>query len=64
MSNVPPVNFRQTFRILTWNCDGPVTRKWEVAQFLQSQDIHITVSSEIHRTSRSVAKIQDYQLHL
>lgn len=56
-------NHRQTFKILSWNCNGLLSRKLELTHYMQVHDIDIVLLSETHLTSRSTAKIYGYQLY-
>ena len=52
-----------TTRILTWNANGILNRKSELAHFLRSEDIDIALISETHLNTRLNAEIRGYKLY-
>lgn len=53
----------RTLRIVAWNANGLVQRKQELDNFLKTENIDIALISEIHFTSWTVLKLQNYNIY-
>jgi len=63
-ANISQSQSSHTLRILTWNANGLLSRKTELTQFLNTEEVHIALISETHLNDRQHAKFKGYKMYV
>ncbi len=54
----------RSLKIITWNINGLLQRRAELAHFLNTEDVDVALITETHLSSRLRAEIRDYKLYV